>query len=234
MSRIVLFVVGFGRPDLLREQHRLFTKYLQDPFDLIVIDNSLGRDWQLMQAASRDLEIDYHKITTVKNLHNDALNFAAEYANDSGFDYWMTLDHDIFPRRETTLINKIAQVGFYGIGQWHTPTKRRYIWPGFAGFSREWLKGRIPNFDGIRGVDKRDDGDCGSMLNSLFTEEEWARLPRTDHGYRVIRPEDEYGLQSYGLEFFDDFIHLTNASHWMTIRDPEERDRICAEVIAAL
>lgn len=234
MSRITLFVTGFGRPDLLREQHRLFTKYLKDPFGMVVVDNSPDREWQEMQAACSDLGVRYHKVPSEKHLHNDALNFSARLADSGDYDYWMTLDHDVFPRKETTLINKISEVGFYGIGQWHTPTKRRYIWPGFAGFSRVWLNGRIPNFDGIRGIDKRDDGDCGSMLYSLFTEEEWAGLPRTDHGYRVIRPEDEFGLQSYGLEFFDDFVHLTNASHWMAVPDPDERDRLLSEMVAEL
>lgn len=231
---IYLFVVGFGRPDLLREQHRLFNKYLKDPFELILVDNTPDGDWQQMQEISHELSIHYHHLVTEKHLHNDALNFAAGLANVDGCDYWMTLDHDVFPHKKTTLIKKIKVAGFYGIGQFHHPTQSRYLWPGFCGFSREWLNGRIPNFNGIRGVDKRDDGDCGSMMNTLFTEQDWENLPRTDHGYRVIRPEDEYGLQSYGIEFFDDFIHLTNASHWMEVPDPEERDNLLTEMVAKL
>lgn len=234
MPRITLFVTGFGRPDLLREQYRLFTKYLQDDFDLFLIDNSLDRDWQQMQAAAYDLGINYHKITTEKNLHNDALNFAARFAHDSGFDYWMTLDHDCFLRRPTTLIEKINQVGFYGIGQFHHQTKSRYLWPGFCGFSKRWLNGRIPDFNGIRAIDRRDDGDTGSMLSSLFTEDEWRGMPRSEHGYLVIRPEDEFGLQSYAVEFFDSAIHFTNASGWMVIPNKEEREKILMEMLREL
>lgn len=229
-----LFVVGFGRPDLLREQYRLFKKYLAEDFDLRLMDNTPDDGWQEMESTCRELGVPYERIQSAKHEHNDALNKAALNAHYDACDFWMTLDHDVFPRKKTTLTEKIKVAGFYGIGQFHHPTQSRYLWPGFAGFSREWLNGRIPNFNGIRGVDKRDDGDTGSMLGSLFTYEDWERMHRTEHGYRVIRPEDEFGLQSYGMEFFDDFIHLTNASHWMQVPDSEGRDRVLSEMISAL
>lgn len=234
MGVINLFVVGFGRPDLLREQHRLFTKYLKDPFEICVIDNTREPDNEQMESACRELSVGYQRAVSDNHEHHDALNQASRLATGNKAEYWMTLDHDVFPRKKTTLINKIRVAGFYGIGQFHHPTQTRYLWPGFAGFSREWLNGRIPNFNGIRGVDKRDDGDTGSMLGPLFTYEDWERMHRTEHGYKVIRPEDEFGLQSYGIEFFDSFIHLTNASHWMNIPDPAGRDRVLAEMITAL
>lgn len=231
---ISLYVVGFGRPDLLREQHRLFTKFLKDPFEICVVDNTDSPVNITMESVCEELGIGYHLVESEKHEHNDALNQAARLAVASENEFWMTLDHDVFPRRKTSLVKKIKVAGFYGIGQFHHPTKTRYLWPGFAGFSKEWLNGRIPNFNGIRGVDKREDGDTGSMLGPLFTYDDWDNLPRTDHGYRVIRPEDEYGLQSFGIEFFDDFIHLTNASHWMDVPEPDQRDEILMEMVKCL
>jgi hypothetical protein len=55
-----------------------------------------------------------------------------------------------------------------------------------------------------------------------------------EHGYRFIREPDDYGLQSSGVEIIGDWLHLTNGSHWMQVPDPEERDRLTAEMIAAL
>lgn len=231
---IDLFIVGFNRPDLLREQHRLFSKYLQDPFSMHLVDNTEDIHTINMQFVCRELGVSYQRADSHDRLHNEALNQAARVADLNECEYWMTLDHDIFPRRKTTLIDKIQVAGFYGIGQFHHPSLTRYLWPGFCGFSREWLNGRLPNFSGIRGTEKREDGDCGSMLGQLFTYQDWENLPRPEHGYKVIRPEDEFGLQSYGIEFFDDFIHLTNASHWMSVPDTEGRDAILAEMVACL
>lgn len=233
--RIDLFVTGFNRPDLLREQKRLFDKYLQDEFSICLVDNSTSDLFaMLMERACRETGCGYQRSPDTKKGHDNALNHAARVATQDGCEYWMTLDHDVFPRRPTTLINKIDAAGFYGIGQWHTPSQSRYLWPGFAGFSRAWLNGRIPNFSGIRGDNKRDDGDCGSMLAAMFQDDDWPKLPRTEHGYLVIRPEDGYGLQSYGVEFFDDFLHLTNASHWMKVPNPEERDELLKQMVACL
>lgn len=231
---INFYVVGFGRPDLLREQKRLFDKYLKDSFDICLIDNSNEQDSLKMQEVCQELKLGYLHAPSEQSLHNEALNFAAQVAHTIQAEYWMTLDHDVFARSRMKLIDKIQVAGFYGIGQFHHPTKSRYLWPGFCGFSRDWLDGRIPNFDGIRGVDKRDDGDCGSMLASLFSEEDWKRMPRSEHGYKVIRPEDDFGLQSYGIEFFDSVIHLTNASNWMEIPSPDERNEILMKILREL
>lgn len=233
---IHLFVTGYGRPDLLKEQKRLLDKWLFDPFRLTVVDNTpLGSGSEQMQKMCKDLGLDYWRSPSKTGLHPGALDLIAKTATTmNGCDYWMTLDHDVFPRRGTRLIKKIKIAGFYGIGQWHTPTSTRYLWPGFCGFSNKWLAGRVPDFGGIRAPRKADDGDCGSMLHTLFTTEEFEQMPRTEHGYRVIRPEDEYGLQSYGIEFFDSMIHFTNASHWMSIPDPDKRDEILMKMLSEL
>lgn len=234
MSVIDLFVVGFGRPDLLAHQHRLLTKYLGDDFTLNVLDNTQDTGLALeMQRIASEVG-SYLPVKSAKHEHPDALKIAAAVAEGMASDYWGTLDHDVFPRGPVTLIDKIDQAGFYGIGQRHTPTQTQYLWPGFCFWKREWLAGRTPNYDGIRGIDKRDDGDCGSMLHTLFDVEDWARLARPEHGYGTIRPPDTYGLQSFGYEFFDGWVHLTNASRWMQVPDPDGRDSALLNMLAAL
>lgn len=234
MKLINLFVVGFGRPDLLREQRRLLNKYLADKFSLTVVDNTPdanGREG--MARAAFDMGVQYVEVKSEKHEHPDALRVVATLAR--GSSYWGAIDHDLFPRAKTELIEKIDKAGFYGIGQRHGPTQARYLFPGFCFFSEEWLRGRVPNFDGIRGIDKRDDGDCGSMMNGLFTEEDWARMYRGEHGYGFLRDEDGHGLQSFGYEYFDrDWIHFTNGSNWKQVPDPEERTRLIMEKLASL
>lgn len=233
---IYLFVTGFGRPDLLAHQHRLLNKYLTDPFSLIVVDNTDGPKSEQMQSECREWGMPYHRLATTTHLHPEALNYAAGLSwFDESIRYWGVIDHDLFPRAETGLIDKIDSAGFYGIGQRHTPTQSRYLFPGFAFFDKEWLNGRVPDFNGIRGIDRRDDGDCGSMMHPLFSEEDWAKMYRGEHGYGFLRDEDGFGLQSFGYEYFDrDWIHFTNASHWKEVPDSEGRDRAILEMLETL
>ncbi len=231
---IDLFVIGFGRPDLLWQQHRLLHKYLADDFFLTLVDNTRSPYDEQMRMMCRDTGINYLRSPSYEGLHPDALNCAVDHALASESEYWATLDHDIFPRRAVTLIDKIDPAGFFGIGQTHPATLRRYLWPGICCFSRAWLNGRVPNFNGIRDDLKRNDGDCGSMLYELFTDADWDKMVRPQHGYEFIRPEDQHGLQSWGFEFFDSWIHFTNASGWKEIPNPEERERLLREMVAAL
>ena len=215
---IALATIAFGRPKLILEQGRLLNKYLTDPFSLFVFDNSPGTQ--------------VHERTG--GAHDAALNEAAEFLFAHPAPYIGFLDHDIFPTQPTTLIDKIEASGFYGVGQRHAPTGHLYLWPGFCFFSREWLNGRTLDFRGIRGDNPADNGDTGSGMWPLFENEDWSQLYRVDHGYKAIRPPDSYGLQSWGVETLGDWLHVSNGSHWMKIPDPDERDRLVYDMIAAL
>lgn len=229
-----LFSIGFGRPDLLREQVRLINKYLSDPFGFCLIDNTPDPVAAHMEAACRDLGVGYLHVPSKKHLHNDALNFAAAHAIKVGSEYFGFLDHDVFPCRATSLLSKVIERGFYGVGQRHAPTGNLYLWPGFCFFSRKWLGVRRLNFDGIKADYRRDDGDCGSMNWPLFSDEDWRDMHSMEHGYKTIRKPDDYGLQSWGVEILGDWLHLTNGSNWMDVPEPEERDRLLLEMVGAL
>lgn len=233
-SKIELCVIGFGRPDLLREQKRLLDKYLLDPYGICLIDNTPDDEAPAMEAVCRELSIGYQRAVSPKHLHPEALNFAALHVTRSGSEFFGFLDHDVFPLRPTSLVKILGEKGFYGVGQRHAPTGHRYLWPGFCFFSRTWLAGRSLNFDGIRGREKRDDGDCGSMNWPLFSDEDWQSVWSMEHSYKIIREPDDYGLQSFGIELIGDWVHLSNASHWMRIPMPHERDQILTDYVAAL
>ncbi len=225
MPRLSLFVVGFGRPDLLVQQKRLLDKYLKDEFEVCLVDNTPG-DLQLkMQQVCSYNDIGYMRVPNGDGTHPSALNHAAVVADEVESEFWGTLDHDIFSTKRCTMIPKIKKGGFYGLGQTYKVGNLEYLWPGFCFWSREWLNGRIPDYDGIRGGTKAADGDCGSMLHALFTPEDWERRAVGTHGYDSIRDEDEHGLQSFGYEWIDDqWVHFTNASHWKTVPNPQDRD----------
>jgi hypothetical protein len=233
-DHIELFTIGFGRPDLVGQQKRLLDKYLTDSFGICLIDNSFDEQAEKMEKACHGIGVGYQRAVSKKHEHPDALDFAARYAAEQGYDYIGFLDHDVFPVRRTTLIDKLKAVGFYGIGQTHPATGVHYLWPGFSFFSKTWLGGRHLNFQGIRGEYKRDDGDCGSMNWPLFSEEDWRLLWGIEHGYEAIREPDEHGLQSWGIEKLGDWIHFTNASNWKNVPDIEERDMILTRMLNTL
>lgn len=230
---IALATIAFNEPRLISEQIRLLQENLEDPYYLQVWDNSsrqlAGDEIEKVCAAS---ETQYMKVTTPGQMHHHALNVAQEFLlNFDDEPYVGFLDHDIFPVRSTTLIDKISEAGFYGVGQRHPATGHLYIWPGFCFFSREWLDGRPLDFSGYRDGDKRNDGDTGSNLWPLFQEEDWEKMFRPHHAHRFIRRPDQYGLQSFGYEEIGDWIHFTNGSHWMNVPNQAERDKLLFDLL---
>lgn len=232
--KIDLFTIGFGRPELLYHQKRLLDKFLGDEFGLCLIDNTPGIQRNRMERVCAENGVGYIHSPGTETSHDHALNFAAAHVASLGSDYFGFLDADIFPRRKTTLIGKIDQAGFYGMPQLHKPTGVLYPWPGFCFFSKEWVAGRTMNFSGIRGPTKEEDGDCGSMLHSLFAREDWKNLPLTGFSYGNIRGVDEVGIQSWGYEIIGDWIHFMNSSHWLQVPNPSQRDLLLLEMIKCL
>lgn len=239
MRTLHLYVVGFGRPDLLREQHRLLNKYLCDPLTLTLADNTADPGAaEAMRVTAGDLGIYYFRVPGEKHEHPDAL---AEITRRAAMRaHWGCLDHDVFPTKPTSVLKRLSRIGFLGMGQTYAPRtgpSRQYLWPGWCFFSRRWLAGRTPNFYGIRGEYKWDDGDCGSLLWPLFEEADWVNLrtAQVAHGYGTLREEDGAGLQSFGYETIDDsWVHFTNGSHWKEIPDPEGRTALILEMLAQL
>ena len=188
MSRLELFVIGFGRPDLLTEQKRLLDAHLQDEYGLCCLDNTKTRSGREdMEHACRISGVGYMAVSSQTHEHVDGLNLAAKVAKEIKAEFWGVLDHDVFPAQSTFLIHKIKQAGFYGMGNGLPDGSVKWLWPGFCFFSRDWLNGRVPDFTGVKG------GDAGSGLHVLFSKDDWAALPTFDHGYEEIRPPDAYG-----------------------------------------
>lgn len=225
---LALASIAFNKPRLISEQIRLLDKYLEDSYSLTVYDASNGES----VVGVIDGKTGYHRLGT--NQHDEALNISANELIAGDAPYIGFLDHDIFPTKPTTLIDKIQGAGFYGVGQRHAPTGRLYLWPGFCFFSREWLAGRTLDLRGIRADNPADNGDTGSGLWPLFEDEDWSNVFRVDHGYKAIRKPDSFGLQSWGVETISDWLHVSNGSHWMKVPDADERDRLVYSMIAEL
>lgn len=232
-TELALATIAHNAPRWIAEQIRLLSSYLKDDFMLTVYDSSSNEEAaEQIRSICETTETYYRRLD--ERMHHLSLNAAAAHllAGDApriGF-----LDHDIFPSCDVELVPSIDAAGFYGVPQRHAPTSKMYLWPGFCFFSREWLNGRPLDFGGIRLKHPRDDGDTGSLLSDLFVDDDWEAMCRIEHGYKAIRKPDSYGLQSWGVEMIDGWIHFSNGSGWMRIPNPEERERLLGELLVGL
>lgn len=226
---IELNICTTGRPDLLNHQIRLIKKNLKDEFELKVTDNTPGLTRNMIEAICNREGIHYAHIDQTD--HNDSLNYAASHVTHEYFGF---LDHDIFPIKPCTLIDKIDRAGFYGLPQTHRHTRARYLWPGFCFFTKEWLGVKELDFNGIRGRYKEYDGDCGSMLCYLFTGEDWNNLMPIEHNFRRLRDTTDENIQSWGYEIIGGWLHFTNASHWLQVEQPKQRDLMLLDMLNCL
>lgn len=234
MAELHLVTVAFNRHEWIAEQIRLLQKHLEDEWMLTVLDNSPTPSEAIREVALSTTRTAYERPETPRRMHHEALNHMARRFAEMGDEYIGFLDHDVFPIRRHSLIPKIKQAGFLGIGQRAPQSGNLYPWPGWFFCSREWLAGREMDFTG------RDGADTGSGLQPLFTPVDWEGLYAVGHGYEAIRHPDDVGLQSWGVECFStskgeppDWIHLTNGSRWMVVPDIEGRERILMEMLAA-
>ncbi len=233
MSELLIGSIAFNKPWAIQEQIRLFAKHVKDDHTFIVFDNSTFGA-QYIEGVCREAGTRYVRLVNDNHEHPEALNEAARIMLAEDCRFVGFVDHDLWPAEETELVPIIEKHGFLGIGQRHPATDRLYVWPGFFFLSKEWLAGRTLDFGGIRGDNKSGDGDCGSMLWPLFTDEDWENLFLVKHGYEPIRRPDDHGLQSWGIERIHTTIHATNVSGWKEIPDPQGRERLLRELVAKL
>jgi hypothetical protein len=179
-----------------------------------------------MESTARRLDVGYIIVPSRSHGHVPGLAMATKVAREIKAEYWGVIDHDVFPRQPTTLIDKLDEAGFYGMG--NSNGEIQWLWPGLCFFSASWLDGRTPDFTGLPGC------DAGSGLHVLLTSEDWVRAPLLEHGYQEIRPDDGFGTQSHSVEFIGDWLHLGNGSNWKEVPDRYRRDQICRKLLKTL
>jgi hypothetical protein len=85
-----------------------------------------------------------------------------------------------------------------------------------------------------RGAADGESVDTGGMnWESLYSRLERKTMKFPCHEYRSIRNTNG-SAQSDRVEFISDWLHIFNASGWMLIPDPEERERLINAMIKDL
>lgn len=209
-----LYSVAFANPAAIRHQIRLLDKYLADPFELTVVDNSpQGCAREEIASVCRENAVTYVGLAANpfarrwgSSSHGAALNWA--YFNlvaPAGHQYFGFIDHDIQPFKKTQVLPLLSHCGVFGLIQ--ERGRRWYLWPGFCFFSARVV--------GHRGLDfmpnpPLDTG--GGNWRALFRAMPRALLPRVTQTYGMLN--NGVLLQSSGYELIGDWVHTMNASEW--------------------
>ncbi len=152
-SNFLIISIAFNNSETIRIQNKYIHENLKDDFDYMIVDNSHNKDISKeIQTFCKERKISYIKLpknplTNIRTSgsHGMALNWCyRNIVKKFKPKYFGLLDHDIFPVRETTIINKIEN-GFWGVIR----TKKEkwwYFWPGFSFFEYEKIKKYSLNF----------------------------------------------------------------------------------------
>lgn len=207
-----VFSIAFGSPAAIRHQIRLLNKFLADPFELTVVDNSpQGAARDEIASVCKDNGTAYvglaaNPFTIGAASHGAALNWA--YYNlvaSAGHEYYGFIDHDVQPFRKTQVVPVLKQQGVFGLPQ--ERGRRWYLWSGFCFFSARTVGRRRLDFMPKRGLDSG-----GGNWRALFRTMPRAMLPPVTQTYGALK--DGSSVQSSGYELIGDWVHTMNASEW--------------------
>jgi len=211
---ILLTVVAFNNLEIIKIQHSYLKKFLKDSFDYVVADNSSKKDISEKIKAFCSInnisyiKIPYNPLTNVRasGSHGVALNWC--YKNliqKYNPKYFGFLDHDIFPLKEVSIIEKLGG-NFYGAIR-NRKHPYWYMWPGFSFFNYSKVKNYSFNFfpyhagsDGsifldtggsnyfsiFKKIGKESIKEAKSKLVNLNTEKEFIKGEDSSQTFEII------------------------------------------------
>ena len=233
---MLLITVSFNNPFLIEEQIRLLKKNITDKdFIHIITDNSSDKKKREAIKAICDKEnVPYYRLpfswfTKIdkRPSYSHGLALTWIYYNIVkkiqpivfGF-----LDHDIFPIKPYSVLQKIHNQDFYGRlidrAPDNHPRKLWYLWAGFCFFKFDSLKNRNINFMPCK-VDNIYFDAGGSNYFSIYSKYDSEKL----HIAPVVNKYFREGKIPHSdmLQFIDnDWCHTINGSNWAKVRDKND------------
>lgn len=211
---IDIVTIAFNNDMVIKYQIELLEKYLNDNYYYTVIDNST--DNFVSEKVKRiciEKHAGYIKLAENKNIasfsHGAALNWAYyNFILKRKLKYFGFIDHDIFPIKETSLIEKLEKSPNCCYGSIQEKKKRWYLWPGFCFYRFADVYQKKLNFMPGEGL------DTGGM-NWFFLYKNIVKesLLKVRHEYKNITKGNVKQINIY--EILDEsWIHSINASNW--------------------
>lgn len=219
---LVIAAIAYNNLNAIKHQIRLIKKYLEDSYEYIVVDNSSD---DFVSQNIRDLCL-FHGIEYIKLPYNPYSKFNPSYSHGLALQWFLKnivlaqkiqyfglIDHDIYPVRKTSLLDKLHNSPCYGHVQHRGD--HWYLWPGFCFFNA--LKINVEQLNFLPVSSKQMDtggGNYAALSNVQLTH-----LETPEHSY--IRLTNSPEIQNNSIELIGDWAHTYNASGWMK-RSPEK------------
>jgi len=236
-TSLCLVTIAFNNDFLIEEQIRLVKKHITDPdYIHIVADNSSDKKKrEAIKAICTKASIPYvglpfNWFSKIHKRPSYSHGLAMTWVYDNlikkikpgifGF-----IDHDIFPIKPYSLLQKMDYQDFYGrlidVTPDNHPKKLWFLWGGFCFFKFDSVKFLNINFMPCK-VDNVYLDSAGSIYSSLYSKYDTER-------FRFSAPTlEEYFREgnvyhSDLLHFVDnDWLHTINGSNWKKVKDKDD------------
>jgi glycosyltransferase involved in cell wall biosynthesis len=250
-SDLLLLTIAFNESSLIEDQIVLLKKFVTDPFDHVVVDNSTDLSVrQTIKEICQTYGVGYAGVPIPNPFQKNKSHAAAMHwayfqlvrkskAKVIGF-----LDHDVFPLKPYSILHKVKN-GIYGRVM-HTYFPSGYLeelipespywslWAGFCFFEKRLLKGPFPwsfNFFSkyFPGGYFLDTG--GGLWDKVFSKLDYPG-PMASYEIRKISDQGE-GIQNQSLELIDgSWIHFVSLSNWREIKDLKGKKEKLTEILS--
>lgn len=235
-----IITVAFNIVELIQYQEQFLHRFIQDPYLHIVVDNStdLKVREQLYQFC---LENKIAYISLPKNFlnwvggsysHAAALNYTYKHIIQKRQPFaFGQIDHDLFPTRPISIINKLSKQPVYG------PLRLRDQWWYLSAimsfFQYDFVKDKKVDFMPVT-PDKIYLDSGGGNWYSLYSQLNRERIIFPNECIEPLR--DGGDRHGDSLEFFDDklWLHTINGSCWKKINNQSEKNNHVREYLDQL
>lgn len=249
---LLVLTIAFNEVSLIEQQIALLKKYLKDPFDHIIVDNSsdLSARQSILEICQTQgvgyAGVPHSNPYRENKSHAAAMHWGyCQLVRTSKAKVFGFLDHDIFPIRSYSILEKLKN-GIYGRVM-HAYSKDSYqeqisqeipywsLWAGFCFFEKNLVKGSFPwrfNFFSKHFPDGYFLDTGGGLWNKLYSK---IPYPGSLASYEVKQISDQgEGIQNQNIEMIDgSWIHFVSLSNWRKISAFERKKEIFQEFLKA-
>lgn len=213
-----LVTIAFNNEKLIENQINFLKKNILDKFLFTIADNSNDIEKSnLIKKICENNEVGYIRLPKnpwkQPNLsHSVALNWVYyNYIKTRNLKYFGFLDHDIFPIKKTSVIEKFSDKQMYGFVQERSGKHLNiwYLWAGFCFYKNDFLKDKKINFSSVVIITLKD------IIGLDTGGANWHNL------YATMDKSNISSAKSYSdnvVQYIDDWIHLEKASFKDTVQ----------------
>lgn len=226
-SQVLLVTVAYNNVLVIKHQIRLLRKNLSDPFHLVIADNSPDLTASTcIETVCKENSVGYIKLPLnpyrhwqpTSLSHGVAINWVIRnYVRRAKPHIYGFLDHDMFPIRRTSLVERLRYQPYYGkkiisnSGSW-------YLWPGFTLINHDECERLKIKFNFM--TDRKNLLDTGGAnWRAIFRKHNTSNFKFA--ACSLFRVGEGEILQRDYVECIDDWVHTFNASYWFDVKSKE-------------